>query len=407
MFVGVNGAGKTTVIDAVSAGFFGLLLDVVGENLSYAQNHLDRRNINKRALALRKPFASVSLELEFQSAPMHISFAIGEAFEDPTGMKTGHFEQDVYCEPWNSAFAAATLGKDAVIPLLAHYPVERLVIEPSLEISQTGQGNQFDAFSEFGAKKIDFDNFFEWFRSTEDQENEIRLNKDNSYSDPGLAAVRAAILSFLEGFTKMRVKRTEGVTLILEKQGEEFNIGQLSHGEKAMIAIVGDLARRMVLTNPGQKDPLNGTGIVLIDEIDLHLHPKWQRTILQKLQNSFPNIQFICTTHSPLIVSQLKPESVFMLDSGYCYNLKDRFSEFNSYAASVEDIMSIVQGVDQFIPDDVKVEIDRLHKALNEGHTNLAKTLVAKLVKVVGKEQPDLRKVAVQLRYNDLLRESE
>lgn len=82
------------------------------------------------------------------------------------------------------------------------------------------------------------------------------------------------------------------------KNGSEISIFNLSQGEKTLIALVSDIARRLVILNPSLENPLNGYGIVLIDEIDLHLHPKWQQTIVQKLENTFPNIQFILSTHS-------------------------------------------------------------------------------------------------------------
>ena len=89
------------------------------------------------------------------------------------------------------------------------------------------------------------------------------------------------------------------------KDGEVFNIEQLSDGEKSLIAMIGDLARRLSIANPGVREPLHGRGIVLIDEVELHLHPAWQRDILPRLMNTFPNVQFMVTTHSPLVLAQL------------------------------------------------------------------------------------------------------
>lgn len=78
----------------------------------------------------------------------------------------------------------------------------------------------------------------------------------------------------------------------------------MSDGEKCTIALFGDLARRMALANPNKDNPLDGEGIVLIDEIELHLHPLWQRRILNVLKKVFPNIQFIVSTHSPQVLGE-------------------------------------------------------------------------------------------------------
>ena len=83
---------------------------------------------------------------------------------------------------------------------------------------------------------------------------------------------------------------------------EELLLNQLSDGEKCYIALVCDIARRMSIANPNG-DVLNGSGIVLIDEVDLHLHPSWESTVMEKLHEVFPNIQFIVSAHSPLVAS--------------------------------------------------------------------------------------------------------
>ena len=85
-------------------------------------------------------------------------------------------------------------------------------------------------------------------------------------------------------------------------ESHELRIEQLSDGYKIIIAMVADLAARMAEANPDMDNPLDSTGIVLIDEIDLHLHPRWQREILCKLTRVFKNIQFVVSTHSPIIV---------------------------------------------------------------------------------------------------------
>ncbi len=98
------------------------------------------------------------------------------------------------------------------------------------------------------------------------------------------------------------------------KRGHTLEINQLSDGEKCALAMMGDLARRLTLANPHTETPLLGGGIVLIDEIELHMHPSWQRAIIPILHKVFPNIQFIITTHSPQVLGELtKDFKVFKL----------------------------------------------------------------------------------------------
>lgn len=81
-----------------------------------------------------------------------------------------------------------------------------------------------------------------------------------------------------------------------------LDVLQLSDGEKCTLALFGDIARRLAIANPSLDDPLQGDGVVLIDELELHMHTSWQRKVISMLKKTFPNIQFIITTHSPQIL---------------------------------------------------------------------------------------------------------
>jgi hypothetical protein len=135
---------------------------------------------------------------------------------------------------------------------------------------------------------------------------------------PGLAdrmqtAFHRVLEVFLEGFDNLRVIENP-LGLLVDKRGTTFEVFQLSDGERSFLAMGTDLARRLTLANPGLEDPLLGAGVVLIDELELHLHPRWQRTAVEKLRTTFPNIQFIATTHSPFVIQTLKKEELILLD---------------------------------------------------------------------------------------------
>ncbi|MDM8525382.1 AAA family ATPase [Desulfococcaceae bacterium HSG8] len=98
-----------------------------------------------------------------------------------------------------------------------------------------------------------------------------------------------------------------------KKNNSEFSIEQLSDGEKCLIALIGDIARRLAIANPSLDDPLQGKAVILIDEIDLHLHPSWQRMILPGLLATFPKCQFVITTHSPQVLGETDARHIFLL----------------------------------------------------------------------------------------------
>jgi len=132
-----------------------------------------------------------------------------------------------------------------------------------------------------------------------------------------LSALRDAAERFLPGCGNLRAEKSVRPRLVMDKEGMTLDPRQLSAGERGILALVLDLAERLSLANPGLPDPVgDGSAIVLIDEIELHLHPKRQRTIVRQLTETFRNCQFIATTHSPQIVAAVKPEQVMLLKGG-------------------------------------------------------------------------------------------
>jgi predicted ATP-binding protein involved in virulence len=101
--------------------------------------------------------------------------------------------------------------------------------------------------------------------------------------------------------------------MVIRKGTSTLVIDQLSDGEKLLLALTADLARRLAIAYPNLGDPLKGEGIVLIDEIELHLHPAWQRRVLSSLQRTFPSCQFIVTTHSPQVLSEVPNDAVVLV----------------------------------------------------------------------------------------------
>ncbi|WP_336347419.1 AAA family ATPase [Pseudomonas monsensis] len=93
-----------------------------------------------------------------------------------------------------------------------------------------------------------------------------------------------------------------------------LRIEQLSDGYRIALVMVMDIAARMAEANPDLKDPLVSTGIVMIDEVELHLHPGWQQTILPDLRRVFQNIQFIVSSHSPHVISTVRPDQLRVID---------------------------------------------------------------------------------------------
>jgi hypothetical protein len=139
-----------------------------------------------------------------------------------------------------------------------------------------------------------------------------------------LFLVKDAILKMLNdeeaNYSNIRVEYDNGFPeMLIHKKhsngSNNLNINQLSSGERNLLALVGDIAIRLIQLNPNVTNPLEeGRGIILIDEIDLHLHPLWQRKVIPKLREIFSEIQFVVTTHSPFVVQSVEAKQRFILD---------------------------------------------------------------------------------------------
>lgn len=203
---------------------------------------------------------------------------------------------------------------DVAMPIFVNYGTNRSVLDIPLRIRKKHQFSKWTALERALENELDYRTFFEWFRNQEDYEAElVREKQDFSYKDVSLQCVRRAVQAMLPEFTGLQVKRNP-LRLAVMKDGIEHSVDQLSDGEKCTLALVGDLARRLALANQGAADPLQGDGVVLIDEIELHMHPSWQRMILPVLSETFPNVQFIISTHSPQVLGEVDGRfNLFML----------------------------------------------------------------------------------------------
>lgn len=275
----------------------------------------------------------------------------------------------------------------ASLPLLVYYPSQRTIYEIPLESDEKHEFNQLSAYDRTITKKVDFTDFFIWYRNQEDLENETRLDSDPSYADRNLKAIRVALLALIPEFSYLRVRRSPlrmTVTKVVDREAQELIINQLSDGEKSLLAMVGDLARRLAIANPNLENPLDGSGIVLIDEIELHLHPQWQRRIIPALTKIFPNLQFIITTHSPQVLSNVQRENVFILED---FKLVEKTPY--TYGRDSNSILFELMGVEERIPE-IKQELDACFDLIDRDEIEKAKEKLQELSNKLGQYDPEI-----------------
>jgi len=296
---GDNAAGKTALLDALAVGL-GPILTHLPEISGIGFKRHDLRQETQEQIAA--PYMRVELtsdenvqwsRMERRDKTKHTA----KKFPDTVGLKQLHaYLEDIINGVQNN--------QPVILPVLVYYGTERAVFSSILETMNRKKFTRFGALNKALESKANFREAMEWFVTKESEEaREIKERQDFNYKLREVEIVRQAVEPIIKECQNLRSELNPARLLVdfQNKQPVTLEISQLSHGFRTMLALVMDLARRMAQANPHLKNPLNKEAIVLIDEIDLHLHPKWQQTILPDLIQTFPKTQFIVTTHSPQV----------------------------------------------------------------------------------------------------------
>lgn len=348
VIVGANGAGKTTVLDAI-----------VATKRPEGLKHTDARTAGSRIttqLTTRGPGGDA------QVTTVHYTF-----HADGSG--------------------GGGRSQAGELPVMFVYRVNRQVTDLTPDAASTSYSNSWSATDRWYDASASYEDFFHWFKSVEDMENE-QIRYESGSANPQLAAVRRAITALLPEFSAMRVRRqmpsfSTRPVLVLRKDDTELPFDSLSEGERTTIAMVGDIARRLVLLGE-HEDPLQTPATVLIDEIEQHAHPGWQRQILRRFRHTFPNIQLITTTHSPIIVSEVEPRQLRVL--------KD-FTLVPSEHGTGRDANAVLEDVFEVSPrtEEVQVRLNALATAIDSDAFDEADRLLTELDTLVpGGADPDI-----------------
>ncbi len=324
VIAGINGRGKTALLDGIallSSRFLPLVSPARGgyRAIRFSELHLDA------------PAAELSMKVNCVGIPIEYKATYTrENRKIATTKLSAALKRQV-----RNAYGDPNRADDAA-PLAVYYTTDRAGYRlPKRLATEVPRGQAAAYVGALFNRTVNFRDFMSRYRAAAVLDSEARRVDPNFLGDGAVTAISAAMTTFLGEFSNLRVE-AEPLRLLVDKNGASLDLSQLSDGERSFLALVCDLGRRLALANPRLDSPLKGAGVVLIDELELHLHPKWQREVKQKLRNTFPNIQFITTTHSPFVIQSLRPGELINLDP----------DEFGEYAdKSIEDITENVMGV--------------------------------------------------------------
>ena len=207
-----------------------------------------------------------------------------------------------------------------------------------------------------------------------------------------LEALQRAAEQFLPSYRNVRPDE-DGSRLLIDRGGVTLEASQLSDGERGVLAMVLDLARRLSQGNPDLDDPLRkGCAVVLIDEIDLHLHPGWQRQIVHRIADVFPGCQFIVTTHSPQIVGEIQHDRIQIIANGRVFSPTHSFGVDSSRV--LEEIMDAPPR-----SAEVQALLTELLKVVSQKKLDQAQEIVDRLVDQLGEDDPEVVRARTLLDF--------
>lgn len=333
LVVGENGSGKTSLLEGLAVAAGAWLQGLAAP---------DRRTLERVQSRLAYVEATESWERQLPTSVQAAGIV---------DQKHVRWERTLHDQAWAESTsgipgvrgAGDHLDHETVLPVLAYYRTDRNrayfqsssdeIVNRLLDKAATSRLSGYHR--SLGEPSIPDD-----LRNWVVRQSLISLqtgNKDSALS----AVMRQAILSCIPEAVDLYFDARHSEVVLRFADGARQTFSNLSDGQRGVLALVGDITQKAASLNPHLRgEVLRQTpGIVLIDELDLHLHPRWQRLIIDQLRECFPAVQFVCTTHSPFLIQSLRSgDELINLDGQTVANLAD---------LAIEDIVRGIQGVDK------------------------------------------------------------
>ncbi len=366
LLVGINGVGKTTVLDAIRISLSRVLPEITASRSPKQSFEMSDIKIGSNNL---------QVSCDFEYLEKNFNLLIHKQKETSIENQPGKPREQVTETPdietinpeLSSLFPNAE--KLRLQPLAIYFSTKRSLLVDQKPAASSSAGGQAAAFAESLSPNREFNLriIAQWYKVQQE------LGAEKPIALRHLAVLTKAVEDFLPDFKNLHVIDIDDIPqLYIDKNGIPLNVRhQLSDGERGVLSMVLDIAKRLSQANPDLEDPLrDGVAIILIDELDLHLHPKWQRTIVENLARVFPKCQFIATSHSPQIIPSLEPERIQLIRDDEII-VPDRTLGMDSNWI----LNHLMEASDR--PDDATEAINLVENLINEGNFSGAREAMA------------------------------
>jgi len=325
VLIATNGKGKTAILDAIAVAF-GTFVNATGLANGVVFHRIDVKRFKARDTHSNEMEEKYPLKLRANGSINNSDVEWTREFKKPNGATTIKYTKPLikYGEEIRNIVAH---GQSIDLPLISYYGTGRLWVQKrATKNKKKSETSRLSGYIDCLDAYSSYKSFTSWYEYICKSEFEIKMEAiekeyiklpDNEFTDIRISIQEAVnqVIKNNSGWQNILYKQNAKSIVMEHDNSGTLAVTQLSDGIRSMIGLVADIAYRAIKLNPHLKNaPKKTTGIILIDEIDMHLHPKWQQTVLTDMLKAFPLMQFIVTTHSPQVLSTVKKEQIRILD---------------------------------------------------------------------------------------------
>lgn len=386
LIVGVNGVGKTSMLDALR-----VCLSAFAKQANKLRAPVESFTVED----IRVGADALSIECGVQIGGSEYRYLIHKPRESsaPQQKKAGMPRDQVHDTPEKATFLgnvpAPVAGNElGGRPLAVLFSTNRALPSERAPGKNLVSGGIAAAFAgAFANRELRLGEFAAWMRVQQ------ALKVESSTAGRVLVAFEKAVVRFLPDYSNLRTDGNSKPRLMIDRGNTKLLVRQLSDGERGMLALVLDLTRRLAQANPEMKDPAaEAEAVVLIDEIELHLHPKWQRQIVCNLTNVFPRCQFIATTHSPQVIGEVEHNRIQIIANGQVY------SPLHSFGMDSSQVLEEIMDADPRTQE-VKELLSRISAEVGQQQFERARSSLTTLVERLGEDDPEVTRLRTLLTF--------